>query len=110
MNFGTAMVAPGAASNLSSGFFGDIKDEFSDVVGKAGDIVDGVIDEVKDNVSNVVGKLVDTATNRTQNATGAAGDTVSNPIADIGSTTLDQEAIFDVSIGQQGQRFNIFTG
>lgn len=109
MSFGTATVAPGAARRLlARDFFDGVKDKFNDVVDKAGDIVDDVEDfgdDVVDGAKQVLGTVKDGA----QDAVDAAGDAVDDLVADAGNTKLGQEAVFDVSIGQQGKRFNLFT-
>lgn len=112
MNFGTATVAPGARRLLARDFFGGVKDKFNDVVDKAGDIAGGALDEVKDIAGDLVdgaGQVVDTVKDGVKDAADAAGDAISGVVEDIGDTTFDQEAVFDVAIGQPGQRFNLFT-
>lgn len=100
MNFGTALVAPGARRLLARDFIGGVKDKLKGVVDDVkdfgGDVVDGakgVLDAVKDGA---------------QDAADAAGDAVDDIVEDVGNTTLDEEVVFDVSVGEQGKRFNIF--
>lgn len=101
MNFGTAAAAPGARRLLARGFFEGVGDKLGDFVDKAGDIAGDVVDGA--------GQVVDTVKDGVENAVDAAGDAISGVVEDVGDTTLEREAVFDVAVGQPGQRFNLFT-
>lgn len=133
MNFGSAIVTPGAIRRLlARGFFDDIKDKAGDLVDKAGDFAGGFVDGAKDlggdiadgagkaaggvvdgakdlagDIANGAGKAAGGVVDGAQDAVGAIGDAVSDVVEDIGNTKLDKEVTFDVTIGTPGQRFNV---
>lgn len=100
MSFGTALVAPGARRLLARDFIGGVKDKLNDAVDDAKDFGGDVVDGAKE--------VLDTVKGGAQDAADAVGDAVDDIVEDVGSTTLDEEVVFDVSIGEQGKRFNIF--
>lgn len=100
MSFGTALVASGAKRLLARDFLGGVKDKLKGVLDDAKDFGDDVVDGAKG--------VLDTVKGGAQDAADAAGDAVDDIVEDAGSTTLDDEVVFDVSVGEQGKRFNIF--
>lgn len=113
MNFGSTVVAPGATRRLLvRGFFDDLKNAAGDVVDQVGDVANDVVDGAKDVAGDIVdgaGQAVDTVTDGVKDAADAVGDTVGDVVADVGSGQINKEVTFDVTIGQQGQRFNVLT-